>query len=153
MRTTDRAAEYWDRPFAAAASMAAKYAALLAAVAQPEPERKLALRAAAQRWPGSLRECQLVDPQLYAARGAAAARGVPSAAEPRAAWRARGEQAICLWSDLHDLLRDQRDARGVGRRATPREAMIALAAEVGLDPATLAAELFGRPGLWRPQPE
>jgi hypothetical protein len=146
--TFDHTLEYWPRLFDGAAEMAAKYAALKAALAQSGRDQAKALRDAAGHWPGCLRECQLVAPAVLDARGLAASRGASRAPAPRDAWRARGEAAICLWRDLHDLLKNQRDAPVLGRRRTAREALVALAERAAMEPPALAALLFDRPDAW-----
>lgn len=110
-------ASFWERPWSptAAASMAAKYTALGAAESAPAGAQGHLLRAAAARWPGSLRESQLTAPALARARHDAARRGARSPASTRAAWDAAGEAALPLWADLHDLLHDLAEFR---QRAT-----------------------------------
>lgn len=92
--------------------MAEKYAWLRRAVleapgsAAPEALREAALREAARRWPGSLREHQRVEPGRYRAREAWALRGAAGPDRARAAWLAEGQAAVCLWSELHRLTGD-----------------------------------------------
>jgi hypothetical protein len=105
---------YWNAVFTAqeAGSMAEKYAWLLAAEAAlggpsssffgSEP----ALREAARRWPGSLREHQRVAPERYRARERWARHGAESPERARAAWHREGRAAVCLWSELHRLTAD-----------------------------------------------
>lgn len=100
---------YWDRPVSreVCAAMVAKYDALAALeILQPGKEQDAALRAAASRWPGCLRESQLAGPERCQARRAQAAAGLSRAPQPRAAWRAAGAEAVVLWADLHLLLAD-----------------------------------------------
>jgi hypothetical protein len=88
--------------------MAEKYAALAALVALPAgPAQNAALRAAARRWPGSLREAQLVGPALCEARRVQAQAAAGSEPRTRAQWLAGEAAAVMLWADLHLLLGDQ----------------------------------------------
>ncbi len=101
---------YARRPVApeTCAAMAEKYQALAALVALPAgPEQNAALRAAAGRWPGCLREAQLVGPQRCAERLAQAEAAGKTEARPRATWLAGEASAVPLWADLHLLLADQ----------------------------------------------
>ncbi len=87
--------------------MIAKYEALAALEAlAPGPQQDRQIRAAARRWPGSLRESQLAGPQ-HCARRLASLRSYGVDPSPRASWRARGMAAVPLWSELHALLGDQ----------------------------------------------
>lgn len=77
----------------------------------PEAERRSSLREVATRWPGALREAELVSPADMEARRLAAAElsvGMPrrGAGGPR--------EAVLLWQELHRLLWDQRVLRGKG---------------------------------------
>lgn len=97
---------FWNGVFPAldARAMADKYAFLRRAVLEAGgPAAPSALREAARRWPGSLRECQRVEPGRYRAREGWARRGASSPERARAAWLADGQAAICLWSELHRL--------------------------------------------------
>ena len=97
---------FWNGVFPAreAGAMAEKYAFLRAAVLEAGgPAAPSALREASRRWPGSLRECQRIDPDRYRAREAWAWRGSLAPDRARAAWLAEGQAAICLWSELHRL--------------------------------------------------
>jgi hypothetical protein len=112
---------FWNAVFPAweANAMAEKHAwlrcAVLDAPGSPAPE---ALREAARRWPGSLRECQRVEPGRYRAREQWALRGASSPDRARAAWLAEGQAAVCLWSELHRLTGDVLAFRsGRGARA------------------------------------
>lgn len=87
--------------------MAAKYDALAALEAlAPGPEQDAALRAAAGRWPGCLRESQLAGPRRCAERREQVLAGLSVPELPRADWRGRGAAAVVLWADLHPLLAD-----------------------------------------------
>jgi len=101
---------YARRPVApeTCAAMAEKYAALAALVALPTgPTQNVALRAAARRWPGCLREAQLVGPTLCEARRVQAVAAAGSEARTRAQWLAGDAAAVAAWVDLHLLLADQ----------------------------------------------
>ena len=90
------------------AAMAEKYAALAALVVLPTgPTQNVALRAAARRWPGCLREAQLVGPALCELRCVQAETAACSEARPRAQWLVGEAAAVALWADLHLLLADQ----------------------------------------------
>lgn len=87
--------------------MAAKYAALAALEALPPgPEQDAALRSAAGRWPGCLRESQLAGPERCGRRREQALAGLAVPEQPRAEWRDRGATPVVLWADLHPLLGD-----------------------------------------------
>ena len=108
---------YAERPLAraACAAMAAKYAALAALEALPNgPEQNAALRRAAARWPGCLRESQLAGPARCAERRAHAEAATLAPERPRADWLAGDAAALPLWADLHALLDDQRTWRARG---------------------------------------
>lgn len=97
------------------AAMTAKYIALAALEALPRgPEQDAALRRAAARWPGCLRESQLVGPARCLQRRAWAEAGSMASERPRAAWVAEGAGALPLWADLHRLLGDQLAWRAAG---------------------------------------
>lgn len=102
-------ARYWDRPLdrATCTAMAAKYAALAALEALPTgTAQDAALRAAAERWPGCLRESQLAGPARCQLRHDQAAAGLNAEERPRARWREAGAAPVALWADLHPLLAD-----------------------------------------------
>jgi hypothetical protein len=102
-------ANYWDRPLVreACVAMAAKYAALASLEAlAPGKAQDVALRAAAGRWPGCLRESQLAGPARCQERHAQASAGLSGAERRRASWRDEGAAALVLWADLHPLLGD-----------------------------------------------
>lgn len=101
--------QYWDRPLdrATCATLAAKYAALHSLEAMPPgAEQDAALRAAAERWPGCLRESQLAGPDRCRQRQAQASAGLDGPELARASWRAAGATPLVLWADLHPLLAD-----------------------------------------------
>lgn len=97
------------------AAMREKYLALAALEALPRgPEQDDALRRAAARWPGCLRESQLAGPDRCRERRVQAEAGSAGDERPRAAWLAEGAGALPLWADLHRLLRDQLAWRASG---------------------------------------
>ena len=85
--------------------MAEKYAWLRREVLEGQ-SASAALREAARRWPGSLRECQRLAPERYRAREQWARDGAAAPDRARAAWLAEGRAAVCLWSELHRLTAD-----------------------------------------------
>ncbi len=87
--------------------MAGKYDAVVRALGLEGAAQRQALREIAARWPGALREAQLVAPARLAARATAARRGGQHPAHSMAWWRERGMAAIPLWATLHELLADQ----------------------------------------------
>lgn len=95
---------FWNTVFGAqeVGSMAAKYAWLRRAVLEADgPASAAALREAARRWPGSLRECQRVSPERYRLREQWALEGLGEDECVYSAWEAKGRAAVCLWSELH----------------------------------------------------
>ena len=176
-------ASYWAEPFdpAACADAADRYAVLGELVRWPEgPLRTRGLRDAAMRWPGSLRECQIVVPSIFVARGARARLGARSPALSRARWRAEGWGAVPLWHDLSGFYRDLTRLRGrelaeglaglpaerracwpedvgawpIDRRDRPSARLVDswLAALCGLEPVELAAILRGPASADEPRP-
>ncbi len=89
------------------ADLAWKYAALERALGLVGPRQARALRGVAARWPGALREGQLLAPEALAARGAAARRGARGPGRCAAWWREQGMGGLVLWASLHELLGDQ----------------------------------------------
>ncbi|MBX7081938.1 MAG: hypothetical protein K1X88_22220 [Nannocystaceae bacterium] len=86
-----------------------KYTALLEILERGgEAARPEALREVAARWPGALREAQLVPLACLRAREQAAQ---TAAAGPRAALLDAGLGAVVLWADLSILLWDLRTLR------------------------------------------
>lgn len=122
-------ATYWQRPLArvVCGSMAEKYAALAALEAMPGGEpQDAALRAAAERWPGCLRESQLAGPARCRERQAQAEVGKTAPERPRGAWRDAGAAAVVLWADLHPLLGDLVAWRRRGGRGGPADLVAAV---------------------------
>src|SRR5690606_9117824 len=85
-------------------AMVRKYAALARLARLPEDQRKLALRQTARRWPGSLREGELIGPVQVAAREAAAKAGLAEPERARATWIDEPAQAVLCWASLHLLI-------------------------------------------------
>ena len=67
-----------------------KYKRVVALERMAEEERRPALRAVARRWPGALREAELVSPEAMAAR-TEAARGLVAGEPRRGGGAPRGE--------------------------------------------------------------
>ncbi len=136
-------AAYWDAApgRAAWAAMSSKYAELAVLARLPEDERKPALREAASRWPGSLREAELIGPDRVDARRAAATAGLAAPDRPRRAWTEEPALAVICWASLHALIDDQLRFRA-GKPAAPG------------DPAAFARWIAERdPDRRWPQPE
>lgn len=170
--------EFWARPLARdrLLGMRDKYEAALALARMPaDAQRTAAIRELARRWPGSLREAELIGPTRVAERLAEATHA--SELEPHAptgeAWRARGDSAcaVLLWSHLHraiaEVLLARRGAGGPSTLAWPgldalpelrerklevRVAYLWLAACAGLSLPTLGRVLFARSGHWDRRP-
>lgn len=99
--------------------MAEKYVALAALPGLPPgPAQDAALREAARRWPGCLREAQLAGPVRCGERLAHARAGAGAPERPRGQWLAAEDAAaaVPLWADLHLLLADQLLWRASGGR-------------------------------------
>ena len=115
----------------ACAAMAEKYVTLAALPVPAGPAQDAALREAARRWPGCLREAQLAGPVRCAGRLAHARAGAGAPERPRADWAAGDEHAaaVPLWADLHLLLADQLQWRARGGRGGAAEFVGSLAGE------------------------
>jgi hypothetical protein len=118
----DPAAFWQETPGSPAwSSMLAKYEALANAgrmAGGPRDEDyRTALIELASRWPGALREGELIGPDRVEARHAAARSGLLDPSRARAGWPGEAAQAVICWAELHALIRDQLDFRGV--RAGP----------------------------------
>lgn len=103
---------------ARALEMRGKYEALIGLGFAPNDEhRKPMLRAVARRWPGSLREAELVGLERVTERLEQAGLGAELAEQSGDDWRARGRPAcaVWLWSNLHPLLADLLHFRRVRR--------------------------------------
>jgi len=97
---------FWDEPVAAEelADLELKYSTLLRLIDTPVGRgRELGLRELAARWPGALREGQLVSRAGLEVRRRSL--GI-APGSPRAAWRRAEIAAVPLWSELHRLLAD-----------------------------------------------
>lgn len=102
-------AEFWQAVVVRDAwqSMIDKYATLARLAVTPEDQRPPSLREAASRWPGSLREAELIGPAQVDARAAAAAAGLAQPDRPRASWTEEPALAVVCWAELHQLIDDQ----------------------------------------------
>lgn len=103
--------EFWAVPLARdrVLEMREKYEAQSGLAAAPDDElRKPMLRAIARRWPGSLREAELIGPARVHERLEQARLAVELPERSGDHWRASGEPAcaVLLWSSLHPLLAD-----------------------------------------------
>lgn len=115
-------AEFWQELPASQAwsSMLAKYEALasagqLAAGSRGEDYRT-ALIDLSSRWPGALREGELIGPVRVEARRAAAEAGVLDPTRTRAGWPGDAAQAVICWAELHSLIGDLLDFRRASSR-------------------------------------
>jgi hypothetical protein len=104
-------AEFWAAPLARnrVLEMSEKYEAQSGLAAAPDDAlRKPMLRAIARRWPGSLREAELIGPARVLERLEQARLGADQPERSGEHWRASGEPAcaVLLWSSLHPLLDD-----------------------------------------------
>jgi hypothetical protein len=113
-------AEFWQAATGQAQwqAMLDKYTTLAQLAVLPEHERGPSLRAAASRWPGSLREAELIGPERVDQRTAAARAGLADPDRPRASWTDEPALAVVCWSSLHALIDDQLRFR----RVAPHEA-------------------------------
>jgi hypothetical protein len=107
-----RASEgFWQLPLtpSLARSAAEKYRALGAiAHARDQESRRSLMRTISKRWPGALREAELLHPDLVAERGRRSESMTGGAGDPLSfgAAAAKGEAGWLLWSELHARLRD-----------------------------------------------
>jgi hypothetical protein len=96
-------------------SMAAKYAALARVARLAEAPRgaeyKQALVELSSRWPGALREGELIGPERVERRRAAAEAGLAAPERARAEWPEQDARAVICWAELHVLLGDQLEFR------------------------------------------
>lgn len=170
-------AEFWAQPLAREqlVAMRDKYEAELALASMPadSPEQREAIRELARRWPGSLREAELIGPQRAEARRAAAAAGCARELESAARWWARGEadRAVLAWAHLHPAIAELLALRRRGgalreldwpalaelpvlheRKLDVRVAYLWLAARAGLSLPALGLVLFARSGHWDVRP-
>jgi hypothetical protein len=111
--------EFWqEKPDSHAwSSMLDKYEALASAgrlAAGPRGEDyRTALIELSSRWPGALREGELIGPDRVDARRSAARAGLLDPTRARAGWNEEAAQAVICWAELHALIRDQLDFRAV----------------------------------------
>jgi hypothetical protein len=103
--------EFWAIPLVRnrVLEMCEKYEAQSGLAAAPDDElRKPMLRAIARRWPGSLREAELIGPARVHERLEQARLGAEQPERSGEQWRASGDPAcaVLLWSSLHPLLDD-----------------------------------------------
>jgi hypothetical protein len=170
-------AEFWALPLAheRVLAMRDKYEAELALARLPHdsPQQREAIRELARRWPGSLREAELIGPQRAEARRAAAAAGCTRAHESGATWWARGDadRAVLAWAHLHAAIAELLVLRRRGgslhaldwpglaqlpdlraRKLDVRVAYLWLAARAGLSLPALGLVLFARSGHWDARP-
>jgi hypothetical protein len=87
----------------------------VAAGSRGEDDRT-ALIELSSRWPGALREGELIGPDRVEARRLAAEAGVLDPTRARAGWAGDAAQAVICWAELHDLIRDLLDFRRASSR-------------------------------------
>jgi hypothetical protein len=124
-------AEFWQETPGSQvwSSMLAKYEALahagrLAAGPREEDYRN-ALSELSSRWPGALREGELIGPTRVEARGAAARSGRLDPTRARGGWAGEAAQAVICWAELHALIRDELDFREARTGSSSSEAFAA----------------------------
>jgi hypothetical protein len=102
-------AEFWDAAPGREQwqSMIDKYTVLAQLAKLPEDQRAPVLREAASRWPGSLREGELIGPERVDARAAAAVAGLAQPDRSRASFTDEPALAVIAWTSLHLLIGDQ----------------------------------------------
>jgi hypothetical protein len=118
-------AEFWQEspPRAQWQSMIDKYEALAAAAKLAEgargPDYRKLLVELSSRWPGGLRESELIGPQRVTVRHAAAVAGLAQPDGARGpeqtqsgARQATPRLAVLCWAELHELIGDQLEFRG-----------------------------------------
>lgn len=112
-------AEFWRELAGSQAwtSMLAKYEALTSvgrlAAGPRGQDYRTALIDLSSRWPGALREGELIGPVRVEARRAAAQAGALEPTRARADWPGEAAQAVICWAELHDLIRDLLDFRRI----------------------------------------
>lgn len=124
--------EFWQEspPRRQWQSMIDKYDALAAAAKLAEgprgPEYRQLLVELSSRWPGGLREGELVGSERVTVRHAASVAGHAQPDQPRApagdqagAHPATPALAVLCWAELHDLIRDQLEYRRAVERGRP----------------------------------
>lgn len=132
--------------------MLAKYEALASAGRLAAGSRGEDYRAAlvdlSSRWPGALREGELIGPDRVEARRAAAEAGLLDPARARADWPGDAAQAVICWAELHGLIRDLLDFR----RASSRPGHERTASPDAFARWIAAADAADRAARW-PKPE
>jgi hypothetical protein len=88
-------------------AMLDKYTVLAQLAKLPEHQRAPVLREAAARWPGSLREGELIGPERVEARAAAAVIGLAAPDRSRGSFTDEPALAVIAWASLHLLIEDQ----------------------------------------------
>jgi hypothetical protein len=125
-------AEFWQEPPPRSQwqAMIDKYEALatagkLAAGARG-PDYRALLVELSSRWPGGLRESELIGPERVTVRHAAAVAGLAQPDQARAprhdhsgARQATPTLAVLCWAELHELIRDQLEFRAAIGRGSP----------------------------------
>lgn len=135
-------AEFWQESpgLAAWSSMLGKYEALAHAAELAGGPRGADYRASlaelSSRWPGALREGELIGPARVEARRAAASAGAHEPDRLRTDWSTADARAVICWAELHELIRDQLDFR---RAIGPRGSTEAFADWLAADGAARAA--------------
>jgi hypothetical protein len=123
-------AEFWQEKPAwdVWSSMLDKYEALARAGRLAEGPRgedyRTALIELSSRWPGALREGELIGPDRVDARRSAARAGLLDPTRARAGWEEEAAQAVICWAELHALIRDQLDFRAVHAGPSSTEAFV-----------------------------
>jgi hypothetical protein len=110
-------------------AMHAKYEALVRAAQLAAGPRgddyRAALTELSSRWPGGLREGELIGPEHVERRRAAARAGMLDPSRARADWPDADAQAVICWAELHALIRDELDFREARTGSSSSEAFAA----------------------------
>ncbi len=120
---------FWERLIepTSGADQRQKYEALAHLAALAPGERRGPIRAIARRWPGGLREAELVGPERCEARRRWSMRLADRAPQSARAWREEGAGALVLWIALHPLIGDVLSVKRVHRAAVgPAELLSSL---------------------------
>lgn len=80
-------------------------------------EYRRLLTGMSKRWPGALREGELIGPQRVEARRRASEAGVAAPLRARGEWEARPARAALCWAELHLMISDQLAFRRARRGA------------------------------------
>lgn len=127
-------AQFWRLTVGVAAwrSMVDKYEALARAAELAAGPRgddyKRTLVELSSRWPGALREGELIGPSQVEARREAAVCGVIEPTRPRGAWTDSTARAVICWTELHELIADVLAFRRTHPRSSTEQFADALAA-------------------------